>query len=190
MRWGSIRGLTDRTQRISQPGHTSADAQIRAELPALYPRIWRYSLSLTRRRDWADDLAQQACLRAVEKSGSFQVGTHLDRWMFRITHNLWINELSSAKVRTGGGLVPVEDTPLADEKPDAEANIFTAEVLSAVNSLPEAQRACVMLAYVEGYSYAECAGILGVPIGTIMSRLAAARAKLAPLKQTEKATDR
>lgn len=110
--------------------------------------------------------------------------------MFRVTHNLWINELRKTRVRTGGGLVPVEDTPLEDEKPSAEANIFTGEVLSAVNGLPEAQRACVMLAYVEGYSYADCAAILDVPIGTIMSRLSAARAKLAPLKQTEKATHR
>lgn len=115
------------------------------------------------------------------------MGTHLDRWMFRITHNLWINELRSTRVRTGGGLVPVEDMPLEDQSPSAEANIFTSEVLSVVNSLPEAQRACVMLAYVEGYSYAECATILDVPIGTIMSRLAAARAKLAPLKHVEKA---
>ena len=127
-------------------------------------------------------------MRAIEKSASFEVGTHLDRWMFRMIHNLWINELRSQKVRTGGGLVPVEDTPLEDTKPNMEANIFTAEVLSAVNGLPEAQRTCVMLAYVEGYSYAECATILEVPIGTIMSRLAAARAKLAPLKQTEKAS--
>lgn len=157
-------------------------------MPAVYPRIWRYSLSLTRRRDWAEDLAQQACLRAIEKSSSFQVGTHLDRWMFRITHNLWVNELRKTRVRTGGGLVPVEDTPLEDTKPGIEANIFAAEVLAAVNTLPEAQRACVMLAYVEGYSYQDCASILDVPIGTIMSRLAAARAKLAPLNQTEKAT--
>ena len=107
--------------------------------------------------------------------------------MFRVIHNLWINELRSQRVRTGGGLVPVEDTPLEDPKPQSESNIFTGEVLAAVNGLPEAQRACVMLAYVEGYSYQECATILDVPIGTIMSRLAAARAKLAPLNATEKA---
>lgn len=154
----------------------------------MFPRLWRYGLSLTGKRDVAEDLAQRTCLRALEKADSFQVGTHLDRWLFRILHNLWINDIRSTKVRTGAGLVPVEDIPLKDTRPDSESNIFTGQVLSAVNGLPEAQRACVMLAYVEGHSYQECASILDVPIGTIMSRLAAARAKLAPLKQTEKAT--
>ncbi len=98
-------------------------------------------------------------------------------------HNLWINELRSRKVRTGEGLVAVEETPIVDAKPDAESNIFTTQVLNAVNTLPEAQRACVMLAYVEGYRYHETADILGVPIGTVMSRLSAARAKLAFLKE-------
>ncbi len=164
-----------------------SEAEIRAGMPEVYPRLWRYALSLTARRDWAEDLCQKACLRALEKSDSFEAGTHVDRWMFRMMHNLWINELRATRVRTGGGLVPVEDTPLEDTAPDSESNIFTGEVLSAVNGLPEAQRACVMLAYVEGYSYQECATILDVPIGTIMSRLAAARGKLAHLKRSEKA---
>ena len=98
-------------------------------------------------------------------------------------HNLWINELRSRKVRTGTGLVAVEDTPIIDEKPNSESNIFTTQVLSAVNTLPEAQRACVILAYVEGYSYQETADIIGAPIGTVMSRLSTARAKLASLKE-------
>lgn len=105
--------------------------------------------------------------------------------MFRVLHNLWINELRSRRVRTGAGLVAVEDTPLEDDRPNSEANIFTAQVLQAVNGLPEAQRAAVLLAYVEGYSYQETADILDVPIGTIMSRLAAARAKLAHLKDVQ-----
>ncbi|MEP4195180.1 MAG: RNA polymerase sigma factor [Aliishimia sp.] len=165
----------------------TSETEIRAGIPDVFPRLWRYGLSLTGRRDWAEDLAQQTCLRALEKASNFQVGTHLDRWMFRMMHNLWINELRSKKVRTGAGLVAVEDTPLEDTRPDTESNIFANQVLTAVNGLPEAQRACVMLAYVEGYSYQECASILDVPIGTIMSRLAAARSKLAPLKQLEKA---
>lgn len=169
---------------ISTDTTQTADRQIREGLPALYPRLWRYALSLTGRREWAEDLTQQACIRAIEKSANFQPGTHLDRWMFRMLHNLWINELRSRKVRTGEGLVPVEDTPIVDEKPGSESNIFTTQVLSAVNTLPESQRTCVILAYVEGYSYQETADILGTPIGTVMSRLSAARAKLAHLKET------
>ena len=63
-----------------------------------------------------------------------------------------------------------------------EVNIRTAEVLSAVQRLPEAQRETALLVYAEGYTYAEAAAALGVPIGTIMSRLAAARTALAKLK--------
>ena len=168
---------------IRSKNSITAENQIRAGLPDLYPRLWRYALSLTGRKDWAEDLSQRTCLRAIEKADAFQPDTHLDRWMFRMQHNLWINELRSQKVRTGEGLVAVEETPLPDTKPHSEQNIFLTEVLSAVNALPEAQRACVMLAYVEGYSYQECADILDIPIGTIMSRLSAARAKLAPLKE-------
>ena len=63
-----------------------------------------------------------------------------------------------------------------------EVNILTAEVLTAVGRLPEAQRETALLVYAEGYTYAEAATALGVPIGTIMSRLAAVRAALAKLK--------
>lgn len=179
----SVADMNGKSAAISGHDTQTAEREIRAGLPALYPRLWRYALSLTGRRDWAEDLAQQSCLRALEKCANFQVGTHLDRWMFRMLHNLWINELRSRKVRTGEGLVPVEDTPIVDDKPQSESNIFTGQVLSAVNALPEAQRACVILAYVEGYSYQETADILGTPIGTVMSRLSAARSKLAVLKE-------
>ena len=63
-----------------------------------------------------------------------------------------------------------------------ETNITTSAVLRAVDGLPEAQRETILLVYAEGYSYAEAAAALGVPIGTIMSRLAAGRAALAKLK--------
>ena len=68
---------------------------------------------------------------------------------------------------------------LADEKSDPMTNILASEVLSKVAELPEAQRVAVMLVYVEGFTYAEAADMLEIPIGTVMSRLAAARKKLA-----------
>ena len=88
---------------------------------------------------------------------------------------MWLNDLRAAAVRRGGGLQAVEDVDLPDPGPDAETNYFAREVLSTVNALPEAQRATVLLVYVEGFKYAEAAEILDVPIGTVMSRLAAAR---------------
>jgi len=69
---------------ISQPS-TSSDAEIRAGLPAVFPRLWRYGLSLTGKKDIAEDLAQRTCLRALEKADSFQVGTHLDLSLIHIS---------------------------------------------------------------------------------------------------------
>lgn len=156
-----------------------------------YPAVWRFCLSLTGRRDWAEDVLQATCLRAIEKAEGFEPGTHLDRWMMRIAHRIWLNELRSRKVRTGGGLVPVEDTSIADQKnPDAESNIFVSEVLSGVNKLPEAQRHSVMLVYVEGMSYREAAEIMEIPIGTMMSRLAAARKTLNAMMPDQKRSSR
>lgn len=152
---------------------------MRDGLPDAYPALWRFCISLTGRKDWAEEVAQSTCLRAIEKADGFEPGTHLDRWMMRIAHRLWLNELRSRKVRTAGGLVPVEEQDLEDHKnPSAETNIFVSEVFSLINALPEAQRYTVNLVYFEGMSYREAADILEIPIGTVMSRLAAARKTL------------
>lgn len=97
-------------------------------------------MALIRQRDWADDLAQTTCLRAIEQSDKFEAGTHLDRWMFRMAQRVWLNELRARKVRMGTGLVPVEDVDLVDIKPDAETNIFARDVLSQVMSRLAAAR--------------------------------------------------
>lgn len=153
----------------------------RDELVALYPRLWRYCLVLTGHRAFADDLAQAAALRAIEKSGQFAQGTRFDRWIFRIAQTVWFNELRSQKVRQGKGFLSMADEDLPSHLPDAETNIFRAQVFQEIMALPEAQRVTVVLVYVEGYSYAEAAEQLDIPIGTVMSRLAAARKKLAAL---------
>jgi len=84
-------------------------------------------------------------------------------------------------VRLGNGVVLLDETELPTPAPGAEANIFAAEVLKGVMELPDAQRETLLLVYVEGFTYKEAAEILEIPIGTVMSRLAAARKKLAGL---------
>ncbi|EFO30321.1 ECF subfamily RNA polymerase sigma factor [Roseibium sp. TrichSKD4] len=153
----------------------SSEAEIREGLPKVFPRLWRYALVLTGNRDSANDLAQSVCLRALEKHKTYQTGTHLDRWLFRIAHRVWLNELRSKAVRHGNGLQPIESTELGDTRPDSETNFFAQQVLNSILTLPEAQRVCVILVYVEGFKYAEAAEILSIPIGTVMSRLASAR---------------
>jgi RNA polymerase sigma-70 factor (ECF subfamily) len=155
---------------------------VRTGIDRLLPRLWRFCLVLTGERSAADDLTQTACVRALEREDQFQPGTRLDRWTFRIAQTIWLNQRRGEKVRRGAGVVPAEDAGLVDPAADAEANLYLAEVLSAVMALPEAQRIAVLLVYVEGYSYKEAADHLEIPIGTVMSRLAGARGRLSPLR--------
>jgi RNA polymerase sigma-70 factor (ECF subfamily) len=156
--------------------------EVRAGLEPCLARLWRYALVLARSADAADDLVQATCVRAIERADQFVPGTRLDRWLFAILRSIWLNDIRSRRVREGGGFVDAEDALSTDGEREIETNILAAEVLKAIGRLPEAQRETVLLVYAEGYSYAEAAGALGIPIGTVMSRLATARAALAGLK--------
>lgn len=115
----------------------------------------------------------------LEKPAHFAPGTHLDRWLFRIAQRLWLIELLASSVRKAGRLVPVEEIDIPADIGDTETAIFGRQIFAQVLRLPEAQRETVLLVYIEGFSYREAADLLDVPIGTVMSRLAAARKKLA-----------
>lgn len=146
-------------------------------------RLWRYGLVLSGSRDTAEDLVQATCVRALERSHQFQPGTKVDRWLFSILNSIWKNEVRSRKVRMGEGLVDAEEVLTTDGAKQVETNILARQVLAQVQSLPEVQRATVFLVYAEGLSYKEAAETLDVPMGTIMSRLAAARTKLGQLNE-------
>ena len=102
----------------------------------------------------------------------------MDRWLFVILRSIWLNEIRSRRIREGGGFVD-EGALTTDGAREIEMNITASGVLKAIGRLPERQRETVLLVYGEGYSYAQAAATLAVPIGTVMSRLAAARAALA-----------
>ena len=150
-------------------------------LAAHLAQLWRYGLVLSGSRDNAEDLIQATCVRALERSHQFTAGTRLDRWLFAILRSIWFNELRARKVRRGLGLVDAETALVFDGMREVETNILASQVLGEVQALPEAQREAVFLVYVEGMTYRDAAAMLDVPIGTVMSRLAAARAKLAGL---------
>lgn len=135
-------------------------------------------MSLTGSRDHADDLAQRTALRGIEKAAQFTPGTSARAWLFTMARRLWLNELRANAVRNGMGIIPAEDADLADSRPSAETNIFAAEVFTAISRLSPPQRETVMLVYVEGLKYREAAEVMDVPVGTVMSRLAAARKRL------------
>jgi RNA polymerase sigma-70 factor (ECF subfamily) len=153
--------------------------EVRAGLEPSLARLWRYALVLSRARDVADDLVQATCVRALERADQYVPGTRVDRWLFAILRSIWLNEIRSRRIREGGGFVDPEDVLTSDGAREIEVNITASAVLRATGRLPEAQRETVLLVYGEGYSYAEAAATLAVPIGTVMSRLATARAALA-----------
>lgn len=159
---------------------TSYDVIV-AELPALLPRLWRYGLVFARDPVAAEDLVQATCLRALERSTQFTVGTRLDHWLFSILRSIWINQLRAQRIRTGQGLVDPEKVLVTDGERQIETNILAGQVLKRALELPEAQRETLLLVYVEGLTYQEAANVLNVPVGTVMSRLAAARLKLSAL---------
>ena len=100
-----------------------------------------------------------------------------------MARRVWLNELRNRSRRAGGGFVSVEEFDIPDTTSDTEVNILARQVLSRMMELPEAQRETVLLVYVEGYAYREAAEMLDIPIGTVMSRLAAARKSLSVLVQ-------
>lgn len=156
--------------------------EVRLGLEQCLARLWRYAVVLSSSRDVADDLVQMTCVRAIERADQFAPGTKVDRWLFAILRSIWLNEIRARRVRERGGFVDAEEALTVDGAHEMEVNILTAQVLRAVGQLPEAQRETALLVYAEGYTYAEAAKALGIPIGTIMSQLASVRASLAKLK--------
>ena len=126
--------------------------------------------------DRADDLVQGACERALTRLDQLREGTRLDSWLYRITYTQWIDTLRRRQIRTDKLIVLSQETESRAVPSDANSNYSTSlDVRSALESLPGEHRAAVMLVCVEGYSYAEAAGVLNVPAGTVASRVSRAR---------------
>jgi RNA polymerase sigma-70 factor, ECF subfamily len=150
------------------------------DLVALLPRLRRFAMSLTGSAHEADDLVQAACERAIKAHESWEPGTRMDAWLFRIAKNLWIDQIRRRKVE-GPGL-PLEDAPDItgmDGAAVADLRLDMADVARAIEALPADQQAVLTLICVEDLSYREAAERLDIPIGTVMSRLARARTALA-----------
>lgn len=154
---------------------------VRQEMLTLLPRLRRFAYSLSGSLEEGDDLVQSACERALSRLDQFTPGTRLDSWMYRIIQTIWLNQ-----VRARGRRSILVDPNIVEEFAlDAriyertEAKDSLRVIRAAVAKLPEEQRAALALVALDGRSYKEAADALGVPIGTIMSRVARARRKLA-----------
>lgn len=145
----------------------------------LLPRLRRFARTLTRSVPDADELVQEACLRALSRADQWDRGQPLDRWMFRITRNLWISEIRKRNVRMGAGVVPAEETNELVTAETGEAGVAATELQQAVAALPSDLSSVLLAVSVEGHSYAEAAELFDIPIGTVMSRIHRARKALA-----------
>jgi len=159
-------------------------ADLSAMLPPLRPRLWAFALRISGDQHDAEDLVQRACVRALERAHQLQPGTAPLSWMFSIVQSTWINELRARSVRGRSGMDWDDDFLETVADPAArtpEQNVMDGQIVKAVQRLPEAQRVVMLLVGVEGLSYKEAAEALGVPIGTIMSRLSRARQAIGAL---------
>ena len=160
---------------------TPASARFSDQLIAVLPRLRRFAAGLTRSGSEADDLVQAACERALAREHQFQEGTRFDSWMFRIVQTIWIDQLRARDIRKEDGDIAEERLGTDEPVRRVDARLALSEVRRAVSLLPPDQRATLMLVTVEGLSYKQAADVAGVPIGTIMSRLARARIALQQL---------
>jgi RNA polymerase sigma-70 factor (ECF subfamily) len=165
-------------------GGWQADEAFTREALSYVDSLFGTALRLTRRPADADDLVQDTYLKAFRSASQFQRGTNMKAWLFTILHNTYRN------LRRHDGRNPIDvDSEFVEQAPAHGPNDYSPEDLltratldadlqAALDALPDAFRQAVWLRDVEELTYAEIAGVLGVPIGTVMSRISRGRRAL------------
>lgn len=156
-----------------------SSGEFRDQLVAAIPGLRAFGMSLTARRDQADDLVQETLMKAWNHQDSFENGTNLRAWLYTILRNEFYSQIRkrrrevedadgeyASKVATSGG---------------QESSLEMAELRMALDKLPEDQREAIILVGASGFSYQEAAQISGAAIGTVKSRVSRARDRLAIL---------
>lgn len=138
--------------------------------------LWRYARVLTRDDADADDLLQESLARAIRLSGSYDPSRPLLNWLVVVMRNTFLSSRrrSAAERDRIHGAIPDDETA----PPSQEDRVDLAKVMRAFEGLPPDQREVLQLVAVLGFTYADAAETLGVPVGTVMSRLARGRAAL------------
>jgi RNA polymerase sigma-70 factor, ECF subfamily len=170
----------NRTDCAAGDNFPAADS-FEIQLLALLPALRRYSRSLARSDVDGEDLLQDSVEKVLANRGRWR-GLNLRAWTLTIMTNLYRNGL---RERGGRRFIDIDE---ATEMPAAEAPSDPLEHVrldAALNTLPEENRAILMLVVVEGFSYQEVAAMLDIPIGTVMSRLSRARRKLSDLMTSD-----
>ena len=146
-----------------------------AALLAELPRLRRYARALVGDRAAADDLVQDTLERAWARHALWRAGSDLRAWLFGIMHNLRVDQLRRPNLHTHSLDEDDFDVPTRATQSD---RLEVMDLASALRQLPDEQREVLLLVALEGSSYAEIASLLGIPAGTVMSRLARGRERL------------
>ncbi|HTF64764.1 MAG TPA: sigma-70 family RNA polymerase sigma factor [Edaphobacter sp.] len=150
--------------------------------------LYGYAMALTRNHARAEDLVQETYVRAIPAMGRLQAGSNTKGWLFTILRNVWLNQLR--KWRNGPQMIEIEvgdgvaNSTVEPSKKSHDLYVSTMEteqVRAAIQELPIQFREIIVLREYEELSYQEIASILDCPVGTVMSRLVKARAKLRTL---------
>ena len=150
--------------------------EIASLLEPQIPALRRYAWALLRDDEGADDLVQDTLERAIGRWGQRRDGD-LRAWLFAIQRNLFLNGLRQRRSRGAHvGDEALNDLPAPGTSPESHAGLR--DILVGLDALPEEQRSILLLVGVEDLSYEQAAKVLDVPIGTVMSRLSRARARL------------
>lgn len=161
---------------------TDPAALLEPQIPALR----RYARALVGDPDVADDLVQDCLERALSRWLLRRPSDDPRPWLFTILRNLHLDGLR--RRRRQGWTVDVDEDALPSIAPDQESGFGVSDALAALDLLPEEQKSLLLLIGVEDLSYAEAARVLGVPIGTVMSRLARGRQRLRAILETGRST--
>jgi RNA polymerase sigma-70 factor (ECF subfamily) len=158
--------------------------EIHKRIEAEIPRLRRYARALVRDVVGADDLVQECLTRALTKLDLWREGTDLRAWLFTILHNQYVNHVRRS-IRTGTQSEFDDDAPQLSHPASQEKRLELRDLDRALGRLPPDQRATILLVGLEGLPYAEVGALLGIPVGTVRSRLSRGRFALRQLMNVE-----
>jgi RNA polymerase sigma-70 factor, ECF subfamily len=149
-------------------------AAVYQEIQAEIPHLRRYARALARDVVAADDLLQEGLARALAKLHLWQEGTNLRAWLCTILHNQHVDEIRRT-MRAGRPVELSEAEPLLSRPADQEKRLELRDLDRALARLPEEQRAVILLVGLKGMAYQDAGALLGMPVGTVRSRLSRGR---------------
>jgi RNA polymerase sigma-70 factor (ECF subfamily) len=154
------------------------DASVLARIEESVPALRRYATALLRSREEADDLVHDCLVRALDKLHTRREDADVRAWLFTIMHHHFISQMRRRRVRPTPEPLDESHEGAVGLRPVQEDALAWRDLQRGLDMLPEEQRSVILLVSVEDLSYAETAKVLGVPVGTVMSRLSRGRERL------------